>query len=103
MPKANAKGRRYSAAQKRRILETAKKEGLSGAQVKKRFGVSTLTFYRWRGPVRGKRSRPRRVSAVVDQGAIREEVRAGIRRVLPQIIRKEVSAALAEMLGRRSG
>ena len=51
--------KRYTPAERRRILAAARKEGLTGAQVKKRFGVSALTFYRWRGPVgRGRRVQP---------------------------------------------
>jgi transposase len=42
---------RYTDAQRKPILATAQKEGLASAQVKKRFGVSTLTFYRWLEPV----------------------------------------------------
>ena len=47
--------RRYSAAEKKKILDTAVKENLTGAEVQKRFGIAQLTFYRWRGPVRARR------------------------------------------------
>ena len=97
--------RRYSAAEKKKILDTAVKESLTGAQVQKRFGIAQLTFYRWRGPVRGRRAgggRPGR-PAGVNVEAIRSEVRAGIRSVLPQVIREEVQAYLAEILGRAPG
>ena len=99
--------RRYTAAEKKKILETAVKEKLTGAQVQKRFGIAQLTFYRWRGPVRGRRAagagRPGRPALGANIGAIREEVRAGIRSVLPQVIREEVQAYLAEILGRAPG
>ena len=52
MAKKQGPGKRYSAAEKKRILDAARSEGLTGAQVRERFGVSTLSFYRWRGPVR---------------------------------------------------
>jgi transposase len=39
-------------AEKAGILAAAKKDGLTGEQFAKRFGVATLTFYRWQGPVR---------------------------------------------------
>jgi len=97
--------RRYTAAEKKKILETAVREKLTGAQVQKKFGIAQLTFYRWRGPVRGRRAgagRPGR-PAGVNVGAIRDEVRAGIRSVLPQVIREEVQAYLAEILGRAPG
>jgi len=97
--------RRYTAAEKKKILETAVREKLTGAQVQKKFGIAQLTFYRWRGPVRGRRAgagRPGRPPGV-NVGAIRDEVRAGIRSVLPQVIREEVQAYLAEILGRAPG
>lgn len=97
--------RRYTAAEKKRILETAVREKLTGAQVQKKFGIAQLTFYRWRGPVRGRRAGaggPGRPPGV-NVGAIRNEVRAGIRSVLPQVIREEVQAYLAEILGRAPG
>ena len=96
------RGVRYSAERKAQILAAAKKEGLTGEQVAKRFGVSTLTFYRWRGPVRGRRrGRPvgskNRVTVgrvKVNAAAVRREVQAQVRKLLPQIIREEVAAAL---------
>lgn len=112
MPKTTKKGsqgKRYTDAQKRTILAAAKSEGLTGAQVRKRFGVSTLSFYRWRGPVSGrKRGRPvgskNRVAGAkvkVDAGAVRREVQAQVRRLLPQIIREEVAAFLKQALAVR--
>jgi len=103
MPKGvkGSQGKRYTDAQKRKILATAKRERLTGAQVRKRFGVSTLSFYRWRGPVRSdalKRrgpGRPARSGKVkIDSAAMRREVQAQLRKLLPQIIREEVEAAL---------
>jgi transposase-like protein len=108
-----ASRRRYTAAEKKKILETAVKEGLTGAQVQKRFGIAQLTFYRWRGPVRGPKARAAAAAAAVRGitapaglatagarlDAIRAEVRAGIRQVLPGVIREEVSNYLAEILG----
>jgi len=105
MAKRAAKGKRgvrYSAQRKAEILAAAKKENLTGEAVAKRFGVSTLTFYRWRGPVRGrKRGRPvgskNRATGgkvKVNSAAVRREVQAQIRKLLPQIIREEVAAAL---------
>src|SRR5688572_21329760 len=96
------RGVRCSAEKKAEILAAAKKDGLTGEQVAKRFGVSTLTFYRWRGPVRGrKRGRPvgskNRLAGTrvkVSTAALRREVQAQLRKLLPQIIREEVAAAL---------
>ncbi len=96
--------RRYTSAEKQNILRTAAKEGLTGAQVQKRFGIAQLTFYRWRGPVRGRKAK---LAAGGGAGpgadAIRSEVRAGIQRVLPDVIRQEVSRYLADVLGRAPG
>jgi transposase-like protein len=104
--KKSVRRKRYSPEQKKNILETAAKDGLTGAQVAKRFGVAQLTFYRWRGPVRGPKAKAAMASkqsgkVKIDEHAIRQAVRAGVARVLPQIIREEVAQALAEMTGRR--
>jgi transposase-like protein len=98
--------KRYTPDQKQRILVAARKEGLTGAQVKERFGVSTLTFYRWRGPVgRGRRAQPQPhgllETAEIDVVALREEVRRALHKVLPQVVQEEIEAYLAALL--RSG
>jgi transposase-like protein len=93
--KKRGRGKRYDKAEKAKILATAKKEGLTGAQVAKRFGVSTLTFYRWRGPVRksGRKARTlQRRGHEVDMKDLRARVQAEIQRVLPKIIQQEVVA-----------
>ena len=98
--------KRYTTAEKQNILRTAAKEGLTGAQVQKRFGIAQLTFYRWRGPVRGPKARLAGTSgggALASVDGIRSEVRAGIQRVLPGVIREEVAAYLAAILGRAPG
>jgi transposase-like protein len=100
--KRTNRGKRYSPAEKAKILAAAKKEGLTGAEVKQRFGVSTLTFYRWRGPVRRRRGRVAPGLAKADggrlDGQMREQVRAKVHRVLPDVIRQEVTAYLDEIL-----
>ena len=99
--------RRYTAAEKKNILTTAAKEGLTGADVQKKFGIAQLTFYRWRGPVRGPKARARAAGVGRPAGggsnldAIRAEVRAGVRAVLPRVIREEVATYLNELLGKR--
>lgn len=100
--------KRYTAAEKKNILTTAAKENLTGAQVQKRFGIAQLTFYRWRGPVRGRRAGAgpgpgRPAGGGISADVIRNEVRAGIQRVLPDVIRQEVTTYLAEILGRAPG
>lgn len=94
---------RYSDAERAKILATAKREGLTGAQVRDRFGVSTLTYYTWRkktgAPRRGRRGRRAQRAAAGDVGGqIREAIRAQVRAMLPQIIEQEIGVALG---GRR--
>ena len=108
--------KRYSEVEKKKILETARRENLTGADVQKRFGIAQLTFYRWRGPVRGPKARAAqeggltRAATVVGRtagraaanlDAIRDEVRSGVRAVIPNVIREEVANYLSEILGRR--
>ena len=103
--KASRRGRRYTPAQKQQILATAKKEGLTGVQVKKRFGVSTLSFYRWRGPVRsrqkGATAKAGRGRVMAGNEGIRDQVRQTIREILPAVIRSEVNDYLDGLFSRR--
>jgi transposase-like protein len=108
MPKKkDGRGKRYTAAQKARILKAAAAKRLTAAQVQKQFGVSAITFYRWRGPVRRRRAgRAVAVAGVLSGIAdLREQVRAGVQRILPSVIREEVRAYLERALaaGRRGG
>ncbi len=107
--------KRYTEAEKKKILAIAKQEGLTGADVQKKFGIAQLTFYRWRGPVRGPKARAKAAGltavatavgrtagrATADFDHLRSEVRAGIRAVVPQVIREEVAGYLNELFGRR--
>lgn len=101
------RSRRYTPAEKANILSVARSEGLTGAQVAKKFGVSTLSYYLWRKKAgtperRGAKSgRPARaVGGVGTAGGainiaelIRREVRSQIDRMLPQILESEVGSA----------
>jgi transposase-like protein len=90
------RGKRYSDAVKKKILFAARRENLTADQVQKRFGVSRVTFYKWRGPSR----RGRRPAALVAAAAgaagydIAGDIRRAVRQALPEIIRQEVNAAL---------
>lgn len=98
--KRSNRGKRYTAADKKRILDAARKEKLTGEQVAKRFGVSTLTFYRWRGPVRSKRHsvEKTRQRARVDGGDLRAHARSAIQERLPKIMREELDRFLKRHL-----
>lgn len=102
-PAKGVRGVRYTAEKKAQILAAAKKESLTGEAVAKRFGISTLTFYRWRGPVRGRKKRGRPVGSrnriaaggkiKIDAASVRREVQVQIQKMLPAIIREEVARA----------
>jgi transposase-like protein len=97
-------GKRYSKAEKARIMAAAKKGNMTGAEAAEKFGISTLTFYRWRGPVRRKKAakrgpgRPRGSGKVeVKESDVRRAVQEQIRKILPRIIQEEVAAALGKL------
>ena len=96
--KKTRRGKRYGPAEKQRILAAARKQGLTAVQVQKKFGVSPLTFYRWRGPVRGRRTAGARRGGTDD---LRAQVQARVRAVLPGVIRDEVNSYLSSILGGR--
>lgn len=109
--RTKGKRRRYSEAERSRILETAKREHLTGAQVRARFGVSTLTFYTWRKKAGATRVTRRRRHAGPPRGpagtnrslavTLRREVRSRIARMLPEIIRTEIAGAIGSARSRR--
>ncbi len=93
--------RRYSDADRKRILGVARREGLTAAQVQKRFGVRPITYYSWTKKQRASR-RPalRRVRAAVGPdivAEIRREVRARIGEILKGVLRSEVADALSAL------
>jgi transposase-like protein len=102
--KAKRTRKRYTPAEKAKILAAAAKEGLTGEQVANKFGIAQLTFYKWRGPVRsdalkrrgnpGPGRPPGTGKVLVDEAAVRQAIRAQLQKLLPQIIREEVEAAL---------
>jgi transposase-like protein len=113
-----AKGRRrrkqYTAAQRSQVLAAAQKEGLTAAQVKRRFGVTPVTYYSWRkktGVTRLRRAvvgraliarGPRRIGGnLTDQ--VQNEVRARVQQILPVIVRNEVNQYLNAVLASGRG
>ncbi len=110
MAKTRRKRHSYTAQQRESILATANKEGLTAAQVQKKFGVTPVTYYSWRkksgmAARRGRGGAAVRVSAGgSDLSAhVRSEVQTKIRQILPGIVRNEVSQYLDSVFGARRG
>jgi transposase len=97
---------RYEPVEREKILVVASAEGLTAAQVQKRFGVSTVTYYSWRKKAGGKAKRGRPAAAArLNDGdlgqQLRSEVQGRIRELLPAIVRAEVASYLETTFGRR--
>lgn len=98
MPKSRRKRTTYSDTKRQTILKAAQKQGLTALEVKKRFGVTPVTYYSWRrkygaGGSRVTAGRPTGRSAGVET-QVRSEVQARVREILPRIVRTEVSQYL---------
>lgn len=96
--------KRYTAAKRAEILAAANKDGLTAAQVQKRFGVTPVTYYSWRkksGAPAGRRGRrPGRPAGGGDlRGQVRSEVQSRVREMLPGIVRGEVNTYLDTLFG----
>lgn len=110
MAKARKKRTRYTDTQKQSILSAAQKEGLTAAQVQKKFGVTPVTYYSWRRKTGATRRRgpgrpPGRPAgmrvASGGGGDMRGMVQARVRSILPEIVRAEVNSYLDSLF--RSG
>ena len=110
MAKAGRKRKSYSDSQRKTILETAQREGLTATDVKKRFGVTPVTYYSWRKKTGATVRRGRRAAAFVAAGSngnlsstLVSEVRAKIQQVLPAIVRNEVSSYIETLFAGGAG
>lgn len=104
MAKTRKKRVNYTEAQRTQILTAAQKDGLTAAQVQKKFGVTPVTYYSWRKKTGAAAPRGRRSAAVAGgdlHGQVRAEVQAKVRQILPGIVRSEVSAYLDSLFGAR--
>lgn len=106
MARARRKRQTYTDAQRATILSAALKGGLTALQVKKKFGVTPVTYYSWRKKQGLTRRRGGAVGLVAGAGGdltqqVRTEVRAKVRQVMPGIVRKEVSGYLDALFGGR--
>lgn len=95
--------KRYSAADRAKILAAAGKDKLTAADVERRFGVKPVTYYSWRKGAKGV-TRKRTGAAAAKSGsgltnAVRAEVQRHVRAVLPRIVREETERYLKEILG----
>ena len=96
MPRVRRKRTVYSLQKRNTILAAAEKEGLTALQVKQRFGVTPVTYYSWRRKYRGAGATTtnHRGRGLDLEQQVRTEVQAKVRRILPEIVRTEVSSYL---------
>jgi transposase-like protein len=101
MPKARRKRNHYTAAQRSMVLAAARKEGLTALQVRRKFGVTPVTYYSWRKKlgVASRRGVSPRLAAGPLGGQLCTAVQAKIREMLPEIVRGEVSSYLDQLFG----
>ena len=88
----------YTPQKRAEILAAAQRESLTANDVKKKFGVTPVTYYSWRKKAGIVGRRGRRPSLLKQSGgdyAITSQLRAGVqakvRSVLPGIVREEVT------------
>ena len=102
----------YTEARRTEILAAAQKDNLTANDVKRKFGVTPVTYYSWRKKEGLVGRRGRRPSLLTQAGAgsnIATQVRAGVqakvRAVMPSIVREEVTNYLNTlfMTSRRPG
>ena len=98
----------YTEGQRKTILLAAQKEGLTAAQVQKKFGVKPITYYSWRKK-RGVSARRGRgpVALFANSGDLGIQVRSAvqdkIRQLLPNIVKSEVGTYMTSVFGGRRG
>src|SRR5262245_12246824 len=88
----------YTAQKRSEILAAAQRENLTANDVKRKFGVTPVTYYSWRkkeGLV-GRRGRRPGLLALSGGGGniavqVRQGVQAKVRAVMPGIVREEVT------------
>jgi transposase-like protein len=115
MAKNRKKRQSYTPQQRSQILAAASREHLTAAQVKRKFGVTPVTYYSWRKKAGATRKRgssaPTRRGGVTMGGGfgnqLRSEVQTRVRQILPDIVRSEVNSYLNSLFasgpGRKRG
>jgi transposase-like protein len=114
MAKRRKKRQSYTSQQRAEILAAASRDKLTAAQVKRKFGVTPVTYYSWRkkagtsrkrGLTTATRRTTTRGSSIELQ--VRAEVQTRVRQVLPEIVRHEVNNYLNTLFtsgyGRKRG
>ncbi len=100
MAKARRKRKNYTSQERTTIMAAAAKDGLTAAQVQKKFGVTPVTYYSWRKKTGVTRRRGggggittvRVAARGGDLNAqLRTEVASRVRQILPEIVRTEVN------------
>ena len=102
MTRARRKRQTYTSAQRVSILNAAQKGNLTALQVKRKFGVTPVTYYSWRKKSGLTRRRGTSIGLVGGTGLsqqVRTEVRTKVRQLLPNIVRTEVSGYLDQLFG----
>lgn len=104
-----AKRKSYTPAQRRTILAAAVREKLTATDVRKKFGVTPVTYYSWRKKAGATRRRGVAMVAATPGLAgglatqLREQVRDRIRTLLPEIVRSEVHAYFGTLFAPKRG
>jgi transposase-like protein len=99
MARSRRRRQSYSTEKRTTILTAAQKEGLTAAEVQKRYGVTPVTYYSWRRKygVGGRRNSGRgRAAGRGDsiERQVRTQIQSRVREIIPTIVRNEVSSYL---------
>jgi|SRR5436309_303954 len=100
MPKTRRRRRTYTLDRRTSILEVAQKQGLTAAQVQRKFGVTPVTYYSWRKKyLHAGRGASPTVRGTDLTRQLRTTVQARVRTILPGIVRNEVNQYLNTLFG----
>jgi transposase-like protein len=102
MAKTRKKRQSYTAEQRAEILAAAQRDSLTAEQVKKKFGVTPVTYYSWRKKAGATRRRGGAITTRGGRGSdnmLRAEVQTRVRQMLPDIVRSEVNSYLDSLFG----
>jgi len=108
MAKTRKRRQSYTPQQRAEILATAQRDRLTAAQVKRKFGVTPVTYYSWRkkaGATRRRGGGAPVARAIIGNGIgsqLRAEVQSRVREILPEIVRSEVNAYLNDLFSSSS-